>query len=76
MFLGGWLENAPEVTVLREVLAARVASDSGDEEAIRQVDEARQLETQILQALENSGVSLAIRPEDFTFEGPDQPAPE
>jgi transcriptional regulator with XRE-family HTH domain len=73
---GGWLEGTPEVTVLREVLDARVASDSEYEEGLRKFDEAQQLETQILQALENSGVSLVIRPEDITFEGPDHPEPE
>lgn len=59
---GGWLEHTPEMTVLREVLMARVASDSRDEED--------HLEARILQALETCGVPLVVRPEDITFHGP------
>ncbi|GAA2580990.1 hypothetical protein GCM10010399_08450 [Dactylosporangium fulvum] len=57
---GGWLEFAPEVTVLREVLAARVAWEFADDEGLRREDERSRLTEQIIHALESSGVPLAI----------------
>jgi transcriptional regulator with XRE-family HTH domain len=64
---GGWLEFTPEATVLRQVLAARVASESEDEERDRRMDEEERLAAQIMHALDNSGAPLGIKPEDITF---------
>ncbi|TDB80228.1 helix-turn-helix domain-containing protein [Micromonospora sp. KC721] len=68
---GGWLELTPEVTVLREVLAARAAEQMEDEERDRRRAEEDRLVEQIVGALENSGVPLVIKPEDIRFVGPD-----
>jgi hypothetical protein len=62
---GGWLELTPEATVLREVLAARVAWDSEDEERDRRMDHEDRLAAQIMRALEDSGLPLVVRPEDI-----------
>ncbi|SCL43853.1 Helix-turn-helix domain-containing protein [Micromonospora citrea] len=64
---GGWLEFTPEMTVLREVLAARVAVDVEDDEHHRRTAEQERLAAQILSALESSGVPLAVTPEDVRF---------
>jgi transcriptional regulator with XRE-family HTH domain len=64
---GGWLEFTPEATVLRQVLAARVASESEDEERNRRMDEEERLVAQVMHALDSSGVPLGIKPEDITF---------
>jgi hypothetical protein len=64
------------VVVLREALAGRVEWDSEDEEAVRRIDDEERLSTRIVQALEKSGVLLAIKPEDITFEWPPASAPE
>jgi transcriptional regulator with XRE-family HTH domain len=73
---GGWLEYTPEATVLREVLAARVAWDSEDDESDRRMAERDRLAAQIMHALEGSGVPLVIQPEDIEFEGPETAAVE
>ncbi|MEV4826440.1 helix-turn-helix transcriptional regulator [Micromonospora sp. NPDC049274] len=62
---GGWLELSPEVTVLREVLAARVTEQLEGEERERRWALEDRLVEQIVDALESSGVPLAIKPEDF-----------
>jgi transcriptional regulator with XRE-family HTH domain len=62
---GGFLELTPEVTVLREVLAARVIEELEGEERERRWALEDRLVEQIVDALESSGVSLAIKPEDF-----------
>lgn len=72
----GWLELTPEATVLREVLAARVAWGSADEEAERRMAEEDRLRDQLMRALENSGVPLVIGPGDIEFDGPNAIAPE
>ncbi|GIJ40509.1 helix-turn-helix domain-containing protein [Micromonospora andamanensis] len=69
----GWLELTPEVTVLREVLAARVAEQSEDEERDRRGAEEDRLVEQIVDALESSGVPLAIKPEDIEVSGSNSP---
>jgi transcriptional regulator with XRE-family HTH domain len=68
---GGWLEFTPEATVLREVLAARVAWDSEDDESDRRMTERDRLAAQIMSALESSGVPLVIKPDDIEFDGPE-----
>ncbi|MCX4471314.1 hypothetical protein OOK41_13485 [Micromonospora sp. NBC_01655] len=73
---GGWLEWTPEVTVLREVLAARAAERLEGEESDRRRAEEERLVEQIVGALESSGVPLAIKPEDMKFVGPDSPRGE
>ncbi|WP_433233855.1 helix-turn-helix domain-containing protein (plasmid) [Micromonospora sp. CA-248260] len=70
---GGWLELSPEVTVLREVLAARVADQVEDEERDRRWAEEDRLLEQIVGALEKSGLPLAITPEDIQVVGPNSP---
>jgi transcriptional regulator with XRE-family HTH domain len=68
---GGWLEHTPEATVLREVLAARTDWEAEDDERERRTVEAERLAAQIMRALEDSGIPLAIHPEDIQFDGPE-----
>lgn len=72
---GGWLEFTPEATVLREALAARVAWEFEDQERDHRMDEEERLAAQITHALENSGVSLALKPEDIEIVGPEPSDP-
>ncbi|WP_018791527.1 hypothetical protein [Salinispora arenicola] len=71
-----WLDLTPEATVLREALAARVAFDSGDDEANRRMVEQEHLAEQIMRALKDPGVSLVIRPDDIRFQDGDPAEPE
>lgn len=70
---GGFLELTPEVTVLREVLAARVAEQLEVEERDRRWAEEDRLVEQIVDALESSGLPLVVKPEDFKVVGPNSP---
>ena len=71
-----WLELTPEATVLREVLAARVAWESEDAEGDRRMAEQERLEEQIMTALEKLRVPLVIQPEDIKTVRPEPSAPE
>ncbi|MEH0826305.1 MULTISPECIES: helix-turn-helix domain-containing protein [unclassified Micromonospora] len=70
---GGFLELTPEVTVLREVLAARAAEQLEGEERDRRWAEEDRLVEQIVNALEGSGVPLVIKPDDIELVGPNSP---
>ncbi|WP_420117656.1 helix-turn-helix domain-containing protein [Micromonospora sp.] len=70
---GGWLELTPEVTVLREVLAARAAEGLEDEESDRQRVQEDRLVERIVGALESSGLLLVVKPEDIKIIEPDSP---
>ncbi|MEU6206094.1 hypothetical protein ABZ814_21230 [Micromonospora musae] len=71
--LGRILELTPEVMVLREVLAARASVQLEGEGRDRRRAEEDCLVEQIADALESSGVSLMIKPEDIKVVGPNSP---
>ncbi|MEU7823080.1 helix-turn-helix transcriptional regulator [Catellatospora sp. NPDC049133] len=67
---GGWLEFTPEVTVLHEVLAARVAWESADDEHDARMAKERELIDRIVNALVNGGVPMVIEPQDIRIYSP------